>query len=642
MFVRGIFWRKLGPYHPIQEDKPQHNIPFFLVAFLVFFLVTGLKPLNAQENPARKNSAKGVGPSNLENSPKNSSDSPSHIPTKLLTIALPELKQKMSSVESYRQNTASNFSPFSSFSFLSQAQIKVDSQSVANRQSRVVARETNSVPDNIPEQILVKKFQIVGSSVFSRQELDQAITSYQNRPLTLPELFQARSVITRLYTDQGYVNSGAYIPRQEINDGTVKIAVIEGELEEINVSGTKHLSPNYISSRIEAAAGKPVNVEHLLSALQLLRLDPLIKNISAELSTGIRPGASLLDIKVKEANAFNISTSFSNDRSPSIGTNQRSIGLNHRNLLGIGDQVNLNHVNTKGSNGLDFAYAVPINAKNGTIKAGFGSNSNSVIEDPFNDLDIQSKSRYYELNLRQPLVLKPNKEFAIGMSLSRIESETSLLEKDFPLSRGANDDGETKISAIRLFQEYINRDDQKVLAFRSQFSIGVDAFNPTINSNQPDSTFFAWRGQGQWVKRLDEDFLFLLRGDVQLAGGSLVSLEQFRVGGVNSARGYRQDLILGDNGLFTSAELRIPVWRFKKIDGLVQVAPFFDIGTVWNSDDLEVTNSVLPSLGVGLNFSTGNNFNARLDWGIPLVNVETKGNSLQEDGIHFSLDYNFL
>jgi hemolysin activation/secretion protein len=508
-----------------------------------------------------------------------------------------------------------------------------------NAQTASVIKDDST---EIPEQIVVKDFEIVGSSVFSQQQLEQVVKSYRDRPITLPELFQARSEITKLYTNQGYVNSGAYIPPQELNNGKIKIAVLEGELEGINVSGTKHLSQQYISSRIKTAAVKPVNVDSLLSALQLLRLDSLIDNVSAELSAGIRPGTSLLDIQVKEADVFNISTSFNNNRSPSVGSIQRSVGLNHGNLLGFGDQFNFNYTNTKGGNSFDLAYALPINSKNGILKAAYGNNSNDVIEDPFTPLDIESKSRYYELSLRQPLILKPSQEFALGMSLSRTESDTFLLGNSFPLSGGADENGETKISAIRLFQEYVNRDDQKVLAFRSQFSIGVDALNPTINENKPDSTFFAWRGQSQWVRRLDEDFLFLLRGDVQLSGGSLVPLEQFRVGGVNSARGYRQDLILGDNGLFASAELRIPVLRFKKIAGLVQIAPFFDIGTVWNMDETEITKSTLPSLGVGLNFSTGTNFNARLDWGIPLIDVETESNSLQEDGVYFSLDYNFF
>ena len=500
--------------------------------------------------------------------------------------------------------------------------------------------------NEIPAEIVVKDFDVVGSSVFSQQELDRAISTYRDRPLTLPELFQARSVITKLYTDLGYVSSGAYIPPQELNDGTVEIAVVEGKLEEINVSGTKHLSENYISSRIETAAGKPVNVDNLLSALQLLRLDPLIDNVSAELSAGIRPGTSLLDIQVQEADVFNLSTSFNNNRSPSVGSNQRAIGLNHGNLLGLGDRFSFEYANTDGSNAFDFAYALPVNAKNGTIEAAYSRNSNDIIEDPFNILDIQSESRYYELSFRQPIIIEPTQELAMGLSFSRTQSDLSssvLATEQFQLSRGADADGETKISALRFFQEFVERNDKQVLAFRSQFNFGVDAFNPTINSgDEPDSTFLSWRGQSQWVRRLDEDFLLLLRGDAQLATGSLVPLEQFRVGGANSARGYRQDLSLGDNGLFASAELRIPVLRFDRIDGLVQIAPFFDLGTVWNNDDVEIGNATLPSLGVGVSFSLGDRFNARLDWGIPLSEVEAETSSLQEDGIYFSLNSRFF
>lgn len=496
--------------------------------------------------------------------------------------------------------------------------------------------------DQIPEQIVVENFDVVGSSVFTPQELNQAVQPYRNRPLTLSELFQARSAITALYTEKGYVSSGAYIPPQELNNGTVQIAVLEGTLEEINVSGTKHLSKNYISSRIATAAKEPINVDALLEALQLLRLDPLIDNVSAELSAGIRPGSSLLDITIEEADVFNIATSFNNSRSPAVGTGQRSVGLNHGNVLGFGDQFNFEYANTDGSDAFDVAYGFPVNSKNGTIKAAFGTNSNNVIEEPFSPIDIESESRYYELSLRQPVILKPTREFALGFSLTRTESETSILDQRFQLSRGANEAGETKISAVRFFQEFIDRNEQEVLAFRSQFSLGVDVLNPTINDDAPDSTFLSWRGQSQWVKRLDQDFLLLLRGDAQIAGGSLVPLEQFRIGGVNSARGYRQDLSLGDNGLFASAELRIPILRLKKLDGLVQIAPFFDVGTVWNNDEIEISNATLPAVGVGLNFSVGTKFNARLDWGIPLTSVGETSNSLQEDGIYFSIDSNFF
>lgn len=600
MLTSDNFWHRLNLNYFRIVDLSRLSLPILAIAVTL----PGLQPLNAAEK---------ISPENSQTQKLNPSDT-----TTLLKISLSSA-------------TAITSDQLNSPALLAQAQTTTPPPTV------------NAAADNVPEQIVVKDFEVVGSSIFTEQELNQAVKSYRNRPLTLSELFQARSTITKLYTDKGYVSSGAYIPPQELANGTVQIAVLEGKLEEINVSGTEHLSEDYVASRIETAAGKPINVDSLLGALQLLRLDPLIDNVSAELSAGIRPGTSLLDIKIQEADVFNISTSLNNSRSPSVGTNQRAIGINHGNLFGFGDSFNFEYANTNGSNAIDLAYGVPVNSKNGTIKAAFGTNSNDVIEDPFSAIDIESKSRYYELSLRQPLLLRPTQEFALGMSFTRTESETFLFDESFQLSRGANEDGETRISAVRLFQEFVNRNDKEVLAFRSQFSLGVDALNSTINDDgEPDSTFVSWRGQSQWVRRIREDFLFLLRGDAQFSGGSLVPLEQFRIGGVNSARGYRQDLSLGDNGLFASAELRIPVLRFQRFDGLIQVAPFFDVGTVWNSGDVEVTNATLPAVGVGLNLSLGTNFNARLDWGIPLTSVESEDNSLQEDGIYFSLDSNFF
>ncbi len=500
---------------------------------------------------------------------------------------------------------------------------------------------TSNSNSNIPASITVNNFEITGSTVFSLEELQNVVSDYQGRPLSLSELFQVRSAITKLYTESGYVNSGAYIPPQELEGGTVTIAVLEGKLEDINVTGTKRLNPDYIRSRLEVAASSPVNVESLLEALQLLRLDPLIKNVSAELSAGITPGTSLLDVAIEEADAFRITTNFDNKRSPSVGTNRRGVGLSHANLLGFGDKISLNYTNTEGSDSIDASYIIPVNAKNGTLRLAYGYSNNDIVEDPFTPLDIESESNYYELGFRQPLILKPNQEFTMGMAFSFQESKTRVLDTPFPLSRGADEDGNTRVGAIRLFQEYVTRSDQEVFALRSQFSIGLDIFGSTINDNAPDSSFFAWRGQSQWVRRLDEDFLFLLRGDIQFSTSDLVPLEQFRIGGFDSIRGYRQDLVLGDNGMFASAEVRVPILRFRRIDAVVQLTPFVDLGTVWNNDDSEIDNDFLVSLGIGLNFSVSERFNARLDWGIPLIDVDSQGDSLQESGLHFSITGSF-
>ena len=486
--------------------------------------------------------------------------------------------------------------------------------------------------------IKIKKIEVSGNSLF-KIEIARLTQAFQGKSTTLAELYELRSSISKLYIDNGYVNSGAYLPPQKIQNGVVKIEVLEGGIETIEVTGNKHLSDRYITSRLKSLP-TPIRTEQLLERLQLLRLDPLIENISAELSAGLTPGMSRLDIQVKEADAFTLSSSLDNYNSPAIGSNSRNLGITHANLLGFGDKAALYYTNTEGSNELDLGYAVPINAKNGTIGLAYGFNSNDIVENPFTPLDIETKSNYYELTLRQPIVYRPNREVALGLSFSRQHSETSLLDIPFPLSRGADESGNTNISALRFFQEFTQRSDKSVFALRSQFSIGVDLFDATINENAPDSNFLAWRGQSQWARQLDDDFLLLIRGDLQL-GSNLVPLEQFRLGGANSVRGYRQDISLSDSGLFASAELRIPVLRINRLDGVVQLVPFFDLGFPWNGDNAGVDVGSLVSLGMGLNFNVGDRFNARLDYGIPLTDPKVDGDSLQEDGVTFSLGYSF-
>ncbi len=510
---------------------------------------------------------------------------------------------------------------------------------------KVTPSPTQTSSEEIPGTIIVNQFQVIGSTVFSAEELAELLKPFTGRPISFAELLQAQEAVTQLYQTQGYINSGAFIPPQSLENGVVTIEVVEGQVESIEVTGTRHLKPGYIRSRLAIATEAPLNQNRLLNALQLLQLDPLLENLTAELAAGARPGSSVLSIQVQEADAFSSQLSIDNQRSPSVGSVRRQVQLTHGNLLGFGDRFNLNYTNTDGSNSLDdVSYTLPINPRNGTLTFSYNRSSSDIIEKPFDELEIESKSRTYELTYRQPIEQTPTEELAFGLTASRQETETSLLGIPFPLSAGANDDGETRISALRFFQEYTQRSNREVLAMRSQFSLGIGAFDATINNDAPDSHFFAWRGQAQYLRLLAPDTILLLRSDMQLADRPLVPLEQFSLGGQLTVRGYRQDILLADNGFFASAELRVPILRVPNWQMLVQLTPFFDFGTVWNNSnsDADIETPTLSSVGLGLRFLLGTRFNARLDWGIPLVNLDSSGDTLQEKGIYFSIQYSLF
>lgn len=492
-----------------------------------------------------------------------------------------------------------------------------------------------------PESIHVQRFEVVGSRVFDEADFQEVLSPYTDRPLSFAELLQARTAITEFYKDKGYITSGAFIPPQRLSEGVVQIQVVEGQVEEVNVSGNNRLSDNYISKRLALGDGKALNVNDLLTSLQMLQLNPLIDTLSAELSAGSSPGMSVLDVRIKEAPAFRTSLSIDNGRSPSVSTFRQQASIGHDNLFGFGDSFRANFTNTEGSKQWEFNYGIPINARNGTLSFNYSTTDSEIIEPPFDRVDIQAESRNYELTLRQPLIQTPTREFTMGLTGSRRRSQTSLLGVNFPLSRGASDNGVTKLSVLRWFQEFTQRDNKQVFAMRSQFSLGTGWLDATVNSSEPDSRFFAWRGQAQWLRVLAPATVLLLRSDIQLSPTELVPLEQFGLGGFETVRGYRQDALLTDNGAFASAELRIPLYRSQNNQMLLQVAPFFDIGTAWNSDNAEnPEDNTLASVGLGLRFQLGDSLTARIDYGYPLIDINSRDRTWQENGFYFSLQAN--
>jgi hemolysin activation/secretion protein/large exoprotein involved in heme utilization and adhesion len=455
-------------------------------------------------------------------------------------------------------------------------------------------------------------------------------------------------------------------PLQGGNDRTVTIS-------DIRIQSDGRLSDDYITSRLEldrvrsrgfslaarsqgfslAARSQgfsllgayATTIDRLGERLQLLQLDPLIESISAELSADPRQnGAAILEINIKESPSFNSFVTLDNGRSPSAGSFRRQVGGSQANLFTAGDRLSLAYTNTDGSNTANASYLLPVNRHGGTLEVNYSRGWSQVVEPPFDRIDIEANSIAYGLSYRQPVLRTLSdtvvQELALGLRGDAQDSQTSILGQNYPLSPGANDDGETRIRALRFFQDWTRRSDRQVLAARSEFSLGLGLFDATVNDRAPDSQFFSWRGQGQLVRLLAPDTLLLVRGDLQLATGSLVPLEQFSLGGFQSVRGYRQDALLTDNGALASVELRLPIYRSPGRRAIVQLSPFLDLGAAWNSDGkANPDTKFLAATGLGLRLQLGDRFTARVDWGIPLVNVnDSRNRTWQENGFYFSVE----
>lgn len=525
-----------------------------------------------------------------------------------------------------------------------------------------------TAPPPLPTQgIPVERLRITGNTRFSERELamvaQQALTpegskpaagsdpTVVNRALSAAELVRASEAITRFYTGRGYISSGAYVPAEVMNGAPPEIRVVEGKLEKINVQVEspgflwlgRPLSRRYVERRLASAVRVPLQIDQLVDAVKLLEQDPLIARIATELAPGTATGSNILNVKVRQAAPMRASLSVDNGRSPSVGRLRQQLSLVQANILGLGDFLQAGFNRSEGSRGWNLGYTIPINSRNGTLSFNYNRNRGEVIEEPFRELDIKSRSQTYEVALRQPLKQTSTEEFALTLRGTHYRSNGVFLEGfnggvalPFP-SEGSDADGNTRVTALRFGQEWLKRGERNVVALQSEFSLGVNALGATVLDRAPDGRFFAWQGRASWVHAFAPDTLLALRGQLQLSDRRLVPVEQLSLGGIDTVRGYRASTLLSDNGLLASLEAYLPILRIPKWQGVLQVVPFFDIGRGWNRGDAQPTPNLLMSAGLGLQWKLGDNFRARVDWGIPLVNSQTDtGRSLRE-GLHFSV-----
>ena len=490
-------------------------------------------------------------------------------------------------------------------------------------------------------RVFVREFRLTGNTVFSDAELKEITTPFENRELTNEELQEVRQRLTLHYVNRGYINSGAVLPDQKVVDGVIEIQIIEGELARIDVEGNKNFRAEYFMDRLALGAGPPLNVKSLEERLQILLQSPLIDGINARLGPGDRPGEAILKTEVNEALPYDLALVLDNELPPSLGEARFLVRGSYRNLAGRGDVLTGEIAYAEGFDNLgddvDILYALPITARDTTFRVRYEQSKSEVVEEPFDDLDIESEAETFGVEILYPVFKTANKQFTLGFGVERRSSETFLLGQPFSFSPGVQD-GESDVAVIRLSQDWLSRTRNQVIAARSTVSVGIDAFGSTVNDNAPDSEFLAWLGQFQWARRLNDAGQQLnFRADLQLSDDPLLPLEKFEVGGINSVRGYRENQLVRDQGYAVSLEWRTPIVRNETGQSAVQLVAFVDAGRSENKEGPNPDPSRIKSYGFGFLFDPTPKLHAELYFAKALDDFDNPSHSLQDDGIHFRL-----
>ena len=148
---------------------------------------------------------------------------------------------------------------------------EIESQQSGRGLPAVVPKPPPGVPpvdSTQAKKYYVKNFKFVGNLQVSENDLNIVLKNYVNRSLTFNQLQAATAAISEMYRDRGWLVK-AFLPSQDITEGTVAIHIIEARLGDVKIDNqSKRISNEQLKSWIN----KHIPKNALLSLNHLDRL----------------------------------------------------------------------------------------------------------------------------------------------------------------------------------------------------------------------------------------------------------------------------------------------------------------------------------------------------------------------------------
>lgn len=439
-----------------------------------------------------------------------------------------------------------------------------------------------AAPISAPEDFsfVLKGVHVDQSAFLSRQTLTDIIQPYLNRAVGIAELEQMVDAINQQYRQKNIATAQAMLLPQEIEDGTIRINLIEGRLGQLELSGNSYTNESFLLDRIALESDAVVDTDQLQQAL--IRFN---RTSEIQLQAALEPGADfgLTDVQITvEEPPRNLLQLFADNQGvDSTGQYQLGMLARRNGLLGRDDQASLYLVGAEGTLTGSLGYGIAVNRYNGRLDLTYARNKIDVVKGPFKSLDITGKSSTLMLNFSQPIFVNARTKWDGLLSLSRAESETKIGG-----SQLLNDSSVNKFSVGVSYEHsgYFGR----WLTTHSAHAAQAEA---TFGANEEKRTITGYSGALSWLRPFDGCCTAVLKSGWQfLSDNQPLASEQFQIGGLGSVRGYVPGLLADARGYFVQLELHRPLTQ--NLVGFM----FVDNGAVAPESSESIT-------GVGLGFS---------------------------------------
>ena len=448
---------------------------------------------------------------------------------------------------------------------------------------------------NVLENPELKEVKIEGNTVESTETLMGLVTVKNGELLNSRTLQENVQAIQEKYRADGYIL--AKITDLNIaQDGTLTIKISEGNLEGYKVKGNKKTKEYVILREMRQKAGEPFNANQARRSMQRVYNLGFFEDVNVKMNPGVEPNAVImeLDVKEKRTGSFGIGAGYSS-ADGMVGT----VSVSDTNFRGMGDTISLSYEisgDDTDARGYTFMYRRPWLDKKET--AGTLRVYNRTYEyDDYDENGNHKESFMRKYSGSEVTISRPMSEFSTNFVTLRNRKDKYV--KHTETGNAGNRSGNTAWLGS-------NFGTTRSITLEHVTDTRDNVYEPTMGARASISAEFAGLGGDfNYQKAIlgDTHYLkagraqvFVLRGQYGISRGTISEYSQFRMGGQDTIRGYREDQFRGTRMALASVEYRFPI--VSKVTG----ALFADYGGAWS--DGFVPEKMHGSVGVGLGLNT--------------------------------------
>ncbi len=488
----------------------------------------------------------------------------------------------------------------------------------------------------------ITRFEVTGNTLLSAQAVEQAVAPYAGAERNFGHVQMALEALEAAYHRLGFNVVQVALPEQELNQGVVKLQVVETRLGKVRVEGNRVFSEANIRHSLPGLVeGQTPNIGRVSASLRLANENPA-KKTALQLQSGDNDDDVNATLKITDDKPWKLAANIDNSGNKNTGESQLTLQYQHANIAERDHVLSLQYTTTLekpsqiGVYGV--GYHIPLYALGDSVDV-FASysdvDSGSVLAGIFN-LQVSGRGTVmgarYNQTLRRIGELESRviygldyKAFKNNVLLQGTQIGNDVTVHPFSVAYAGNWSGADSAANF------------SVTAMRN-IPGGDKGGSADFNLVRPGAPagYSILRYSAGYSHQLPQDWQLRVALSGQVTRDVLIPGEQFGAGGASSVRGFTERDISSDSGHLASAEVYTPDFcaGLQAVTAQCRLLAFIDAAQIRSQDPQPVKASI-GSAGVGWRINIDKYLALQMDYGqvINAGNTASKG----DKRLHFKL-----